>query len=210
MSMSAVQSSLQPEERRALRHVAERLVEEFTPDVEPQTVEEYVRSSYLHLIEHARIQRFVPLLAERFARQRLAAFAKLEGRFENGTPTAVFLDEHNAGRSQMARKILNHLADGRAQAWSGGRTPTAEVDENVAVAMREMDLDLRDEFPKPWTPEVLAAADQIVLMGTGLDESVDAEVIRWDVPDPLGLGLDEVRAIRDDLHRRVAELLPSL
>lgn len=211
MTASPAQSSLQPEERLALRHAAERLVEEFAPDVERQTVEEYVRSSYLHLAEHARIQRFVPLLAERFARQRIAAFAKVESGSEAGIPTVVFLDEHNAGRSQMARKILNDLAGGRAQAWSGGRTPTADVDENVLIAMRELGLDLREEFPKPWTPEVLAAADQIVLLGTTLDEPVDATLVRWDdVPDPLGLSLDEVRAIRDDIRRRVADLLASL
>lgn len=162
-------------------------------------------------MEHARVTRFVPLLSEWFARQRLTDFAMVEGKHDAGIPAVVFLDEHNAGRSQMATALLDSLGEGRVVAWSGGRVPTADVDENVLAAMREIGIEIRREYPKPWTPEVLAAADRIVLMGTELaGADVRTPIVSWDVPDPLGRSIDAVRSIRDDIRGRVTDLLATV
>lgn len=127
-------------------------------------------------------------------------------------PTVLFLCVHNAGRSQMALGWLNHLAGGRAVAWSGGSEPGTEVNPSAVEAMREVGIDIAHEFPKPWTAEIVRAADVVVTMGCG-----DACPIfpgrryeDWVLDDPAGRGLDAVRPIRDEIGRRVRELLASL
>ena len=139
-------------------------------------------------------------MAERFARQRLKALAKVEGKATDGVPTVLFLCVHNAGRSQMALGWFNHLAGDRAVAWSGGSEPGKEVNPSAILAMAEVGIDIAQEFPKPWTDEIVQAADVVVTMGCG-----DACPLfpgkryeDWELPDPAGLDLDAVRPIRDD------------
>jgi protein-tyrosine-phosphatase len=151
-------------------------------------------------------------LAERFARQRLQALAKLEGRSGEGLPTVLFLCVHNAGRSQMALGWFNALAGGRAVAWSGGSEPGDEVNPSAVAAMAEVGIDIAQEYPKPWTDEIVQAADVVVTMGCG-----DACPLfpgkryeDWSLDDPAGQGVEAVRPIRDDIERRVRGLLASL
>ena len=151
-------------------------------------------------------------MAERFARQRLNALARVEGRQDDGVPIVLFLCVHNAGRSQMALGWFNHLAGGRAIAWSGGSEPASEVNPAALQAMAEVGIDIVDEYPKPWTDEIVRAADVVVTMGCG-----DACPIfpgkryeDWVLDDPAGLGLDAVRPIRDEIGRRVRQLLDQL
>ena len=155
---------------------------------------------------------FLPLMAERFARQRLKALAKVEGNATDGVPTVLFLCVHNAGRSQMALGWFNHLAGDRAVAWSGGSEPGKEVNPSAILAMEEVGIDIAQEFPKPWTDEIVQAADVVVTMGCG-----DACPLfpgkryeDWELPDPAGLDLDAVRPIRDAIEQRVRGLLHSL
>ena len=131
---------------------------------------------------------------------------------ENGTPIVLFLCVHNAGRSQMALGWFNHLAGGRAVAWSGGSEPGAEVNPAAIAAMAEVGIDITGEFPKPWTDEIVRAADVVVTMGCG-----DACPLfpgkryeDWELDDPAGLGVDAVRPIRDEIRRRVETLIGSL
>ncbi len=98
-----------------------------------------------------------PLLAEKFARQRLHALATVEGRSQDGRPTVSFLCTHNAGRSQMALGFFQHLAGGAAVAWSGGSEPASTINPAAVEAMRERGIDISAEFPKPWTEEVVRA-----------------------------------------------------
>lgn len=204
-------SSLTLEERLALRHGAERLEAEFDGICDRDTIDEYVAASYRSLIGAARIERFIPLLSERFARQRLIAFAKIEGRHRIGIPTIVFLDEHNAGRSQMGMAFLNEMAGGRVDAWSGGKTPVDRIPDVVIEAMDEVGIPMHGEYPKPWTPEVLQAADTVVCTGTEppaeLRHQPKLEV--WDVPGPLGMSLPEVRQVRDEMRERVGALVAA-
>jgi arsenate reductase len=127
-------------------------------------------------------------------------------------PTVLFLCVHNAGRSQMALGWFNHLAGGRAIAWSGGSEPAKEVNPSAVRAMAEVGIDIAQEHPTPWTDEIVRAADVVVTMGCG-----DAcpfypgkRYEDWELTDPAGRDLDAVRPIRDDIERRVRDLLESL
>jgi len=127
-------------------------------------------------------------------------------------PTVLFLCVHNAGRSQMAMGWFQHLAGDRAVAWSGGSEPGSEVNPSAVAAMAEIGIDISREFPKPWTDEVVQAADVVVTMGCG-----DACPLfpgkryeEWELDDPAGMGVDAVRPIRDEIGRRVRELLAGL
>jgi protein-tyrosine-phosphatase len=149
---------------------------------------------------------------ERFTRQRLRALARLEGLVDTDKPMVVFLCIHNAGRSQMAAGWLKHLAGDSVEVFSGGSDPASEVNPAAIAAMAEIGIDITEEFPKPWTDEVVQAATVIVTMGCG-----DAcplypgkRYLDWEVDDPAGLRLDEVRPIRDQIGRRVRELVKSL
>ena len=151
-------------------------------------------------------------MAERFARQRLRALAKVEGKGTDGTPIVLFLCVHNAGRSQMALGWFNHLAGDRAVAWSGGSEPGTEINPAAVAAMAEVGIDITGEFPKPWTEEIVQAADVVITMGCG-----DACPLYpgkryedWELDDPAGQDVDAVRPIRDEIRTRVETLLASL
>ena len=115
---------------------------------------------------HRTIPNFLPLLAERFARQRLHALAEIEGH-DDGKPTVLFVCVHNAGRSQMAMGFFQHLAGERARAWSGGSEPGHEINPSAIAAMHERGINIATEFPKPWTDEIVRAADVMITMGCG-------------------------------------------
>ena len=127
-------------------------------------------------------------------------------------PAVLFLCVHNAGRSQMALGWFKHLAGSRAVAWSGGSEPAAEINPSAIEAMAEVGIDITEEFPKPWTDEIIRAADVVVTMGCG-----DACPLfpgkryeDWELDDPAGQDIAAVRPIRDELGERVRALLASL
>jgi protein-tyrosine-phosphatase len=130
----------------------------------------------------------------------------------NPKPAVLFLCVHNAGRSQMAMGWFQHLAGDRAIAWSGGSQPGREVNPAAVAVMREVGIDIAGEFPKPWTDEVVRAADVVVTMGCGDACPVfpGKRYEDWTLDDPAGLGVDAVRPIRDEIERRVRRLLAEL
>jgi arsenate reductase len=201
-----------PEVNLALKSAARNLRQEFEGTFSVETIEQFLATSYDQFADRATITNFLPLMAERFAGQRLKALARVEGRHDDGLPIVLFLCVHNAGRSQMALGWFNHLAGARATAWSGGSEPASEVNPAVVEAMAEVGIDIVGEYPKPWTDEIVWAADLVVTMGCG-----DACPIfpgkryeDWVLDDPAGLGLDAVRPIRDEIGRRVRDLLDEL
>jgi protein-tyrosine-phosphatase len=128
------------------------------------------------------------------------------------TPTVLFLCIHNAGRSQMALGWFNHLAEGRALALSGGSEPADQVNPIAVQAMAEVGIDIAHEQPKRWTEAGLEAADVVVTMGCG-DTCPYVPGTRyedWPLDDPAGQGIDAVRPIRDEIERRVRDLLTRL
>ena len=130
----------------------------------------------------------------------------------DGVPVVLFLCVHNAGRSQMALGWFNHLAGDRALALSGGSEPGPEVNPSAIAAMAEVGIDISREFPKPWTDEVVRAADVVVTMGCGDACPVlpGKRYEDWTLTDPFGKGVADVRPIRDEIGRRVRALLASL
>ena len=204
--------SLSPDQRLALLSAARNLHDRFAGTFSVETIDLFLRTSYDQFADRAKFTNFLPLMAERFARQRLTALARVEGKHDDGVPIVLFLCVHNAGRSQMALGWFNHLAGDRALAWSGGSEPSTEINSAVVESMREVGISVAAEFPKPWTDEILRAADVVVTMGCG-----DACPIfpgkryeDWELDDPAGKGVDDVRPIRDEIGDRVRGLLASL
>ena len=204
--------SLSLDQQLALRSAAKTLQSEFDGTFATETIELFLQTSYDQFADRARVTNFLPLMAERFARQRLRALANVEGKAADGIPVVLFLCVHNAGRSQMALGWFNHLAGDSAVAWSGGSEPGTEVNPSAVAAMAEVGIDITGEFPKPWTDEIVKAADVVVTMGCG-----DACPLYpgkryedWELDDPAGLGVDAVRPVRDEIRTRVEALLAEL
>ncbi len=127
-------------------------------------------------------------------------------------PHVLFLCVHNAGRSQMARGWFNHLAGGRAVASSGGSAPGPHVNPAAIAVMAEVGIDISHESPARWTDDMVGAADVVVTMGCG-DACPFVPGTRyedWVLADPFGKTVDEVRPVRDEIRRRVVDLLASL
>jgi arsenate reductase len=203
---------LSVDQQLALRTAATHLGRDFDGIYGAETIERFLRTSYDQFATTSSVPNFLPLLAERFARQRLKALAKVEGRRDDGKPVVLFLCTHNAGRSQMAMGFFTQFAGDQATAWSGGSEPGDQVNQAAVAAMAERGIDISSEYPKPWTDEVVRAADVVITMGCG-----DACPIfpgtryeDWDLADPAGLSVADVRPIRDELERRVRALLEEL
>jgi arsenate reductase len=143
---------------------------------------------------------------------RDAAPARTRDGGPDQPPVVLFLCVHNAGRSQMALGWFNHLAGDRAIAWSGGSEPGPQVNPTAVAAMAEVGIDIAREFPKPWTEEIIRAANVVVTMGCG-DACPFYPGIRyedWVLDDPHGQDIEAVRPIRDEIERRVRALLAEL
>jgi protein-tyrosine-phosphatase len=206
--------ALDPVTRHHVHQAAERLADEFVGVFSEETIERYIADS-LDLLGDARINVFVPVLAHRFARERLRALAQAEGRIVSGQPEVLFVCVHNAGRSQMAASLVKLRSEGRIHVRSAGSAPGERINPAVIEVMNELGVDMSEEFPKPLTDEVVRAADVVITMGCG-----DACPIYpgkryedWQLDDPAGQDVDTVRGIRDEIDTRVqrlvAELLPE-
>ncbi len=123
-------------------------------------------------------------------------------------PEVLFVCTHNAGRSQMAAALLDRQTAGRVKVTSAGSQPATELNPAVVMAMAEIGLDISREFPKPLTAGKVAAADVVITMGCGDACPVypGKRYLDWDLPDPAGLTVEQVRPIRDEIARRVAAL----
>jgi protein-tyrosine-phosphatase len=212
MQVEYRRQDLSIDQQLALKTAATNLAREFDGTFGAETIDRFLHSSYDEFAGRAVVLNYLPLLAERFARQRLRALAKVEGKHVSGVPVVLFLCTHNAGRSQMALGFFQHLAGDRAVAWSGGSEPASMINPSATAAMRERGIDISGEYPKPWTDEVVRAADVVVTMGCGDACPVfpGRRYEDWVLDDPAGLDLDDVRPIRDEIERRVRRLLTEL
>jgi len=127
-------------------------------------------------------------------------------------PQVLFVCVHNAGRSQMAAALLDHLSHGRVSVKSAGSAPASQLNPTVVEAMLELGLDLSREFPKPLTDGAVQAADVVITMGCGdsCPFYPGKRYLDWEVDDPAGQPLQAVRRIRDDIRERVQGLLAEL
>jgi protein-tyrosine-phosphatase len=177
----------------------------------PETIARFVREA-LDRWPHATVSDHLPVLAHRFARERLRALGVAQGKIVKDRPEVLFVCVHNAGRSQMAAALLERYAKGRVTVRSAGSTPAEEINPAVVEAMEELDLDMSKAYPKPLTDEFVQASDVVITMGCG-----DACPIYpgtryedWELEDPAGKTLEQVRPIRDDLDARVRGLLEEI
>lgn len=203
--------ALDPVTQHHVRQAAEALADEFAGVFSKKTIERYISES-VDLLGGGRISVFVPVLAHRFARERLKALAQAEGMMVKEQPEVLFVCVHNAGRSQMAAGLVKLRSQGRIHVRSAGSAPADEVNPAVVEAMEELGVDMAEEFPKPLTDEVVRAADVVITMGCG-----DACPIYpgkryedWVLDDPAGQDLETVRRIRDELDARVETLVDEL
>jgi protein-tyrosine-phosphatase len=128
------------------------------------------------------------------------------------SPSVLFLCVHNAGRSQMAAGWLRHLAGESVKVFSGGSEPAESLNRSAVAAMAEVGIDIAAELPQPWSDEIIQAADVVVTMGCG-----DAcpfypgkRYVDWELEDPAGKPVEEIRPIRDEIERRVRGLMAEL
>jgi arsenate reductase (thioredoxin) len=203
--------TLDPVTQHHVRQAAQRLAEEFRGIYSEETIERYIAES-LDLLGGARINVYVPVLAHRFARERLRALAQSEGVLVKEQPEVLFVCVHNAGRSQMAAGLVKLRSQGRIHVRSAGSAPGEEINPAAVEAMEEVGVDLSEEFPKPLTDEFVRDADVVITMGCG-----DACPIYpgkryedWELDDPAGQDLETVRRIRDEIDVRVRKLITEL
>lgn len=194
-----------------LERIAADLAVRFAGVFSPETVTAVVDESYRLLAEQARITRYLPSLTGRFAAERLAALARAETA-PDGPPRVLFVCVQNAGRSQLASAILRSLGGDDVQVLTAGSQPAGAIDSRVVAALDEIGVSIDGEFPKPLTDEVVRAADVVVTMGCGDACPVypGRRYLDWDLPDPATLTMDGVREVRDDIDRRVRQLLVEL
>lgn len=203
---------LTTEQRLLINQAAERLRRQFEGKLNIETIERFMADSLDRLVPTARATTWIPLLAERFTRDRLRAILRLETSDTALAPSVLFLCVHNAGRSQMAAGWMRHLAGGGVDVFSGGSEPANEVNRAAVAAMAEVGIDIREQVPQPWSDEIIRAADVVVTMGCGDACPIfpGKRYVDWELEDPAGKPVEEVRPIRDDIERRVRGLLEEL
>ena len=198
---------------QALQQARTALTEEFAGVFARQTVERCVDDSYERLLP-ATIQAFLPLLAQRFARERLQAAARNlpAAAGADRRPLVLFVCTGNSGRSQMAAALLRNRSQGAVEVASAGTQPREQVLPHVLTALTELGVETGDLYPKPLTDEVVSGADVVVTMGCGDSCPVlpGRRYLDWDVADPADADLPDVRTIRDDVARHVSDLLADL
>ena len=202
---------LDPVTQHHVDRAASALAAEFKGIFSEETIARYIAES-LDLLGDSRINVYVPVLAHRFARERLRAVAQVEGTIAKEQSEVLFVCVHNAGRSQMAAGLVKLRSEGRVHVRSAGSAPGEKINPAVVEAMTEIGVDMSEEFPKPLTDEVVRAADVVVTMGCG-----DACPIYpgkryedWELDDPAGQDLETVRRIRDEIDARVQALIGEL
>jgi len=194
-----------------LKVVSARVQDEFGGIFATETVQRFL-SENGDAFANARVKNFVPIMVEKFARERLRALGQSEGSVAKDVPEVLFVCTHNAGRSQMAAALLDRAAKGKVHVRSAGSEPGDELNPAVVEALSEVGLDVTKEFPKPLTDEVVRAADVVITMGCGDACPIypGKRYLDWELDDPAGQTLDGVRPIRDEIDRRVKELVAEL
>jgi protein-tyrosine-phosphatase len=203
--------ALDPVTQNHVDKAAAALATEFAGVFSEETIARYIGES-LDLLGDSSINVFVPVLAHRFARERLRALAQAEGVLVKEQPEVLFVCVHNAGRSQMAAGLVRLRSEGRVHVRSAGSSPASEINPAVLEVMGEIGVDMGEEYPKPLTDEVVKAADVVITMGCG-----DACPIYpgkryedWVLDDPAGQDVETVRRIRDEIDARVTALVGEL
>ena len=169
--------TLDPVTLNHVRQAAESLSDEFAGVFSQETIERYIAES-LDLLGDSKINVFVPVLAHRFARERLKALAQYEGLVAKEMPEVLFVCVANAGRSQMAAGLVRLRSEGRIHVRSAGSDPGEEINPAVITAMQEIGVDMSEEFPKPLTDEVSKPQPRSMRSGWGCVSDLPREAVR--------------------------------
>jgi arsenate reductase (thioredoxin) len=208
--MHAQMSSLM---RSALEEAQRELAGRFRGVFSEETISRVLEDSYELIGERPTVgPNFMPIFVRRFAREWLEAVAQAQGLVAKALPEVLFVCEHNSGRSQMAAALAHELSNGQVAVRSAGSHPAERIEPAVVETMDEIGIDVRMEFPKPLTDEVVRAADVVVTLGCGDACPVypGKRYEDWPVADPAGQPLEVVRRIRYDVHHHVTDLLEEL
>ncbi|HEX3428705.1 MAG TPA: arsenate reductase ArsC [Candidatus Limnocylindrales bacterium] len=199
-------------ERLQIRQSSAALQRQWKGRMNVETIERFLTESLEIIIPNARITTWVPVLVERLTNERLRALVRLQSPATGLNPSVLFLCVHNAGRSQMAAGWMRHLAGDRVDVFSGGSEPAASLNEAAVAAMAEKGIDISHELPQPWADEIVRAADIVVTMGCGDACPVypGKRYVDWELDDPAGKPVADIRPIRDDIEQRVRGLLAEL
>ncbi|MET1044096.1 MAG: arsenate reductase ArsC [Microbacteriaceae bacterium] len=195
-----------------LKRLAGELAENFAGIFNHETVERYVLESYAGLLRTSKVKAHLASRTTRFAKDRLTALAQAKGAIDRPVPEVLYVCEQNAGRSQMAALLTEHLSGGRVHVRSAGSMPAHEINPAVTEAMHEIGLDMSQAFPKPLTDDVVQAADVVITMGCGDACPVypGKQYRDWELLDPADHPIDVVRGIRDEITQKVQGMLDEL
>jgi arsenate reductase (thioredoxin) len=208
-----MKAALDPTMKHQLERMVDDLCSEFTGRFDRKQVEEVMEDSVDRVFETARVFDFAPLMAYRFARERLNAIRRAQGEDSAGTWDVVFVSLSGGGRGQIAAALTTLLSGNRVSVHSAGTAVHGQIDADVGTVIAELGIDPEEAFARPVTDEVLRAADVIVTMGhsVGVVEiPEDARHEDWRVGDPVGAPVGEIRRVRFDIERRVRSLLDDL
>ncbi|WP_432559412.1 low molecular weight phosphatase family protein [Granulicoccus sp. GXG6511] len=212
MSNDAVSHLISKQRQVTYERLVDELAYRYGDAFTHAEIAEVVEQSRSAMAATSKIEKFLPLLTARFARETLEAKAVAEGRVAKQKPELLFVCVHNAGRSQIAAALARHLSNDRVNVRSAGSDPTDEVNPVVAEVLAERNVPLIEAYPKPLTDSVVRAADVIVTMGCG-DECPyypGKRYLDWAVPDPAGADTDRVREIVADVEARITSLLHDI
>ena len=203
---------LDPVTRRRIERNFADLRAEFGDLLGAETVDRCLSDSLANLTETAQINNFVPVLAQRFARQQLWALAQSRGVLEKTLPEVLFIDVRDAGRSQIAAVLLDYHAAGAVHVRTAGTDPGAELNPTVIEELSRRGLSLSRAYAKPLTDTVGRAADVVVTLACAdvVPRYPDQRRYDWDVADPEDMDQPGIAALCDDIDRRVKELAAVL
>src|SRR5579863_6733063 len=190
-----------------------QLCAEFVGSLDRAQIEYVMDDSVARILETAQDVDFVPLMAYRFARERLQALGRAGGRSADGAFDVVFVSLSGGGRGQIAAALTTLLSEGRVSVHSAGTAARSDLDAGVRSVIAELGVDPEEAFARPVTDEVLQAANVIVTMGHSVGViDIPSHVHRedWRVGDPIGAPLGEMRRVRGDIEHRVRALLADL
>lgn len=194
-----------------LRTTSAQLAERFSEHFTEETILAFVEDVVDELEARFKVKTHVPTFALRFARDRLAALAKHEGKIVDHRPVVLFVCERNDGVSQMAAALFEARAGADAVVYSAGTRPAPELLRAAVEALHEVGLDLLGGYPKPLTKEIEQAADVIVTLDPhdtiAVVEDATTQYHAWRIAPEHGQDLDSYRAIRDELQDRVDSLV---
>ena len=211
-----LEHSADPHPDAVVTRITRELARRFAGVFSAETVERYVCESYEALERTARVQTYVPLLAQHFATDRLTALAQFRGVIAKPVVEVLFVCVQNAGRSQMAAALMRHYGDRRVHVRSAGSSPASEINPGVIRAVEELGVrmtsGLERIYPKPLTDDVVRAADVVITMGCGDACPVyeGKRYLDWQLDDPAGRDLADIRRIRDEIDLRVWHLLDEI